>query len=86
MTQNTGSLDVLFCALLLFLFFIFVIIYFIYGLFFCSFSLSQLDKIVKEKETQFNEEKNTMWKELTEAFQKVHVVIAEGRTDCCTVY
>ena len=57
--------------------------YFIYGLFFCSFSLSQLDKIVKEKERQFNEEKNNMWKELTEAFQKV--VVAVGRTDCCTV-
>ena len=60
---------------------------FFYGLFFCSFSLSQLDKIVKEKETQFNEEKNNMWKELTEAFQKVvFFFIAVGRTNCCTVY
>ena len=33
--------------------------------------LLQLDKIVKEKEAQFNEEKNKMWKELTDAFQKV---------------
>ncbi|XP_020607891.1 leucine-, glutamate- and lysine-rich protein 1-like [Orbicella faveolata] len=30
----------------------------------------KLDKIVQEKEAQFNEEKNNMWKELTEAFQK----------------
>lgn len=66
-----------------FLFFIFVIIFYLW-FFFCSFSLSQLDKIVKEKETQFNEEKNNMWKELTEAFQKVVIVV--GRTDCCSVY
>ena len=26
---------------------------------------------MREKEAQFNEEKNNMWKELTEAFQKV---------------
>ena len=41
-------------------------------------SLLQLDKIVQEKEAQFNEEKNKMWKELTDAFQKV--VIDVGRT------
>ena len=35
---------------------------------------------MKEKEAQFNEEKNNMWKELTEAFQKV--VMAVGRTAC----
>lgn len=64
--------------------FSFLLSFFIYGFFFCSFSLSQLDKIVKEKETQFNEEKNNMWKELTEAFQKVVIVV--GRTDCCSVY
>jgi len=48
-----------------------------------SSSLVQLDKIVQEKEAQFNEEKNNMWKELTEAFQKV--VIDVGRTDCYNV-
>lgn len=30
----------------------------------------KLDKIVQEKEAQFNKEKNNMWKELTDAFQK----------------
>lgn len=30
----------------------------------------RLDQIVKEKEAQFHEEKNNMWKELTDAFQK----------------
>ena len=34
------------------------------------FSL-QLDKIVEEKEARFNKEKNDLWKELTDAFQKV---------------
>lgn len=48
-----------------------------------SSSLIQLDKIVQEKEAQFNEEKNNMWKELTEAFQKV--VIDVDRTDCYNV-
>ena len=31
----------------------------------------QLDKVVKEKEAQFLEEKNNLWKELTDGFQKV---------------
>lgn len=30
----------------------------------------KLNKIVKEKEVQFNEEKNNLWRELTEGFQK----------------
>ena len=44
-----------------------------------SFSSCQLDKIVQEKEAKFNEEKNNMWKELTEAFQKVQHVVMH----CC---
>lgn len=31
---------------------------------------SKLDKVVKEKEAQFLEEKNNLWKELTDGFQK----------------
>ena len=30
---------------------------------------------MKEKEAQFNDEKNCMWKELTEAFQKVILLL-----------
>ena len=33
--------------------------------------LLQLDKIMKEKEAQFLEEKSNLWKELTDGFQKV---------------
>ena len=38
------------------------------------FSSFQLNKIVKEKEEQFNEEKNNLWRDLTEGFQKVHCI------------
>mgnify|MGYP006964547363 FL=1 len=34
--------------------------------------LLQLDKIMKEKEAQFLEEKSNLWKELTDGFKKVH--------------
>ena len=44
----------------------------------CWFSFFQIDKIVKEKEAQFNEEKNSMWKELTDAFQKVFLSFQLG--------
>ena len=33
--------------------------------------LLQLDKIMKEKEAQFLEEKSNLWKELTDGFKKV---------------
>lgn len=62
--------------------FAFDFVVFVFFIFFFLFSLFQLDKIVKEKETQFTEEKNNMWKELTEAFQKVFIAV--GRTDFYT--
>ena len=33
--------------------------------------LLQLDKIMKEKEAQFLEEKSNLWQELTDGFKKV---------------
>ena len=37
---------------------------------------------MKEKEAQFNEEKNNMWKELTDAFQKVFLSFQLGSQNC----